>query len=372
MPVILIAAAISAVAAIAGAAIGAAASSAEREQQEKWLQEATDAYGNIDIPKFHELIVRDVPPTELARIQTDPKFKEATFAADDALRIMAEKGGLTLGDKAALTSIRNKIAQSESAGRLAIEDQMAARGQLGSGAQLAMQLQNQQGAAQRASDEGAQMAGAAEARAYQAVLDRARNAQTGQAQEWNQAAQVASAQDAINKQNQQMSYNTQFANNAQAQQNFQNQIELARGRSGRADTMANYHANQGSNIQQSWNQGAAGIGNVAGAAYSAYNTPASPGVSGVSGVTPVGQSTGYTAGYQPPTKSAPTQAPTQAPATGGVQASTSRAIELPVYSNTQTPATASSYSLSPSSSNLTLTDEEKADILARRKASGSI
>jgi hypothetical protein len=255
MPVLLVAAAIAAVASLAGSAIGYAASEKSRQQQEKWIQAATDAYGNIDLPKLKELIVKDVGPTRLAEIQTDPRYKQAEFSADDALKTMGESGGLTLGDKAAL------------------EAGMESRGQLGSGAQLAMQLQNQQQAAQQASDAGAQTAGQAQARAYQAILDRARLAQTNQAQDWNQQAQVASAQDAINRQNQLMQYQVQTGNNSIAEQNFQNQMSLAAGKSGQAGNAAQYHQQAGSNIQQAWNQAGQGVGNIAAGAYTAYNTP---------------------------------------------------------------------------------------------------
>jgi hypothetical protein len=230
-------------------------------------------------------------PSEFEKIQTDPAYKQSQFAADQALKDMGEKGGYTEADKAALQAIQNKTAQAEGAGRSAIEANMASRGQLGSGAQLAMQLQNQSQAADRDSAAAQQAAGSAQARAYQAILDRSKLASSNQAQDWNQQAQRAGAMDQAARFNAGQRADVNRYNANIPQQNFSNQMSLADKRAQMDLNAAQYHQQEGSRVQATWNQAISGQGQAAGGIYNMASSgsgraPASSGSSGGSNESP--------------------------------------------------------------------------------------
>lgn len=168
--------------------------------------------------------------TELAGIETDPRLKDAQLEALDSLRTLSQ-GGFSIGDKAALDKALTASAIQERGAREAILQDMAQRGASTSGASVAAQLANQQGAATRGNEAALETA----AQGYQRELDAIRNAGTlaGQMQgtEFGQKAQVATAQDVINKMNTEAQQNVQQRNlaakNAAQQQNLAERQRIA-------------------------------------------------------------------------------------------------------------------------------------------------
>jgi Ni/Co efflux regulator RcnB len=254
-----------------GGVVGFVVTQAGAEKQKEWLKKAMDEYGNVDLPALQALVAQEVPPTELAKIQLDPQYKASQMAADDSMRQLSEEGGLTLGDKAALTAVRNKVSQSQNAGQARVAQDMSARGQLGSGAQLAMNLSAQQQAADSASEAGQQTAGAAQARAYQAIKDRASMAHANAQQDYQMKSSAAQAQDTINKYNAGERVNASLRGNQVATQNYQNQM-------GRANLKSNYDTMQGNAAAMSagaqgqmLNSVFSGAGSAGAGAYQVYD-----------------------------------------------------------------------------------------------------
>ena len=213
---------------------GAADYFASQDQQKVMdlLKQAADQFGNINLPKLEQLTLQSIPPTALAEIRQNPQYKAEQAAADSQLNDVINSGGLTLADKAALSSIRDRTSRATGAANNAVTSGMAARGTLDSGASLAAQLANNQSSAvnENANDEAT--AGQAQQRALSAIAQRGQNATANLGQQWQEDAQVAAAKDAI------AAGNTSIANaantyNAQLpEENFKNQLTLAGAKAG--------------------------------------------------------------------------------------------------------------------------------------------
>lgn len=267
-----VAALVAAAASIGSAIIAARAQSASEEQARALLERARNELGELDLPTLEQLAGQELPPTELAKIQTDPKYKQAQLAALDKLQEISDSGGMTMQDTAVLDAAMGKVARQEGAGREAIRQNMASRGVLGSGAELAMSLQNQQDSAQRANTIGLDVAGRAQARAYDAILNRGQLAGQMHQQEYNEKSKAAQAQDLINR------YNATRKSNA-AQQDFENRFKVTSARNGMTGQIADSARRQGQIASNA--AGAAGNAVNQGAmAYATYagQSPTSPGV----------------------------------------------------------------------------------------------
>jgi hypothetical protein len=110
---------------------------------------------------------------------------------------------------------------------------MAARGISGGGAQLAMQLANNQAAGNNAYQNSLQTQGMAQKRALDSIVQGGQMAQSQQ-----------SAADARNRYNADAQMRAQQYNAGLPEQGFQNQLAIAQGRSGASGTLAGYYGNQ--------------------------------------------------------------------------------------------------------------------------------
>ena len=135
----------------------------------------------------------------LNQISTDPRLRDTQMGALDALQGVVDSGGLNATDAANLQKIQTQSATADKGRRDAIKQSMAQRGMGGSGMELLQQLQSNQAATDRASQSGLDVAGMAQDRALQAMMQGGQLAGNIQGQDFGQQAQIFSAEDAINK-----------------------------------------------------------------------------------------------------------------------------------------------------------------------------
>lgn len=154
--------------------------------------------------------------SEMNGIQTDPNLDKNQMAALAGLEDIVSGGGMSAMDKANLAKIQSEENTAARGQREAILQNAQARGLGGSGLELMNQMQNQQSAATRASQRDLDVAGMAQERALNALMQQGQLSGQMQNQQFNQQAQVAGANDAISR----------F--NAQNQQNQMNQNVAAR------------------------------------------------------------------------------------------------------------------------------------------------
>lgn len=137
--------------------------------------------------------------SQMENISTDPRLKQAQMQALDGLQDIANNDGLTAVDRAQLERVKGEIGQQDRGQRESIIQNANARGVGGSGLELMAQLQAQQGSAQKASQMGFDVAAQAQQNKLRALEQAGQMGGQIRGQDFDQQAQVASAQDAINK-----------------------------------------------------------------------------------------------------------------------------------------------------------------------------
>lgn len=132
-------------------------------------------------------------------VSVDPRLRAAQMDALSSLQEIGDAGGLTATDRAKIEAMSSRVGQEARGAREAILQHQAERGRSGSGFELAAQLQNAQDAATRASQEGTDIAALAEQRALEAITQGGTLAGQMRGQEFGEQAQVAEAQDALQR-----------------------------------------------------------------------------------------------------------------------------------------------------------------------------
>lgn len=198
-----------------------------------------DYFGDIQSPSLEQLEVQlqqlveqgVLTPEEASTVKQDssamngitldPGLKRQQMDALSGLTEISDAGGMTDMDKANLSRISNEENSQARGQREAILQNAQSRGLGGSGLELMSQMTNQQDAATRKSQRDLDVAGMAQERALDALMQGGQLAGDISAQDFGQQAQIAGANDAIsrfNAQNQQnqINLNTGARNDAQA------------------------------------------------------------------------------------------------------------------------------------------------------------
>ena len=192
-------------------------------EQQKLALQRYQMTGELD-PKLESAIQQD--PSAFEQVVQNQKYTQAQDRALGQLQSLGEEGGLSLSDKADLQQQLMESGNKDKANRDAITDDMARRGQLGSG----MALQAQIGGAQAAGDRNAMARlsalGSAQDRALQSIMGAGDLAGKMSEQDYGRQSDLASARDRINM------FNTQNAQSVQqrnvASQNAAQQYNLDR------------------------------------------------------------------------------------------------------------------------------------------------
>lgn len=212
---------------------------AGKGRSDQMRQQAIDAFNSIKTPELSDLQVQlskyvqsgELTPeqaeAELLKssafndIVSDPSLEGAQKSALSSLQNVANSGGLTAIDKAQLQDITNQQNQEARGRNESIMQTARERGMGNSDISTVNQLMNEQGAADRASQRGTDVAAQAQARALQSMIAAGNTAGGIRGQDYAEQAEKAKAENAIdlfNKQtlNQTNLYNVDTANRAQA------------------------------------------------------------------------------------------------------------------------------------------------------------
>lgn len=166
--------------------------------------------------------------SEMTNINLDPATRNAQLDALNRLQQIGTEGGLTDIDKAQLNQLTTELSTQEKGQRDALIQGAQQRGMGGSGLSLASQLLNQQGSAQRGSQQGMDIAAQAQQRALDAIMNTGQLSGQIRGQDYQQEADRARSQDIINQFNTQnrqnvLNQNTDRINQAQGQNLAQRQ-----------------------------------------------------------------------------------------------------------------------------------------------------
>lgn len=319
------------VVAAAGAAViagmmGSATSAADRAAAMAQHQAAVNAWMNVNIPDpeqqkiFLKQFVQTgtlspelekqvkLDSTNYEKIQTNPKFKEATMRALGSMEDLGYSGGMTLEDKANQQKLQNDVDTSDRGRRDAIVDNFARRGVGGSGFALGAELQGAQGSTNRLAQGSLDTAASARKRALDAIMGAGQLGGQMQAQDYNEQSNLAKARDSIqeynarnlqsvnnrnvdrtnsanqynltNKQrisdaNTALSNEQEKYNKGLIQQNFQNQAAKAAGLSGQYNGVANQYSANADRTANQWAGAGIGVGQAV-SKYAAYKQSKPP------------------------------------------------------------------------------------------------
>jgi len=201
------------------------------------LQARFGEYNALGNAGYKPVEAQQLGPSALESIPQDLQSRQDTQEAIGSLDDIANNGGLSLADMKAINDIQRELSQGDMARRKGLANEFAARGQLGSGAQLAMALQGQQAAAQNANQRAEGVQAQAQARAMQALLQKAGLARGLSADDYARKAAAAQARDAIEARNAAARTDAAKSNNAYAGQAFQDELSKMRGKTSLTNSM---------------------------------------------------------------------------------------------------------------------------------------
>ncbi len=178
-------------------------------------------------------------PSELGNVHYNAQDEQAQQEALAQLKEISDRGGLTLADRNAVNQLTEQASHATAANQNALANAFAARGQLGSGAQMAMELQGNQQAANTNAQAGENQAAAAEQRAMQAISARgAMGASMGSA-DYARKADAAKANDIIAQRNAAARTANSEYNNKLKGQAWDDAMSIQKGKTGLTESLNN-------------------------------------------------------------------------------------------------------------------------------------
>lgn len=164
--------------------------------------------------------------SDMNGITLDPNLKKAQMDALTSLQDISSSGGMTTMDKANLSRIQSEEDAAARGSREAILQNAQARGMGSSGLELMSQMQNQQASVGRRAQRDLDVAGMAQQRALEALMQSGNMAGSMRGQDFSEQSQVAQANDEISKFNtankQQVNLMNVNARNAAQAENLNN------------------------------------------------------------------------------------------------------------------------------------------------------
>lgn len=186
---------------------------------------------------YQQLAPQQLGPSALDQIQNDPAALAAQNEALAKLSELAANGGLSLADMKALNDIQANLNRNTQARSKGLANEFAARGQLGSGAQLGMQLQGNSDAAMNANRAGESAAAQAQARAFDAILAKGNMGRQMSNDDYQRKLNAARARDSIEAHNAAARTDAGKYNNSIAGQGFEDELAKARGKTSLTNSM---------------------------------------------------------------------------------------------------------------------------------------
>lgn len=251
--------------------IGGLFAKGDRDEAERLRKKAMEQY-NIDLPPVEQIHAQTVDKNAFDNIAEDPRLRGAEMDALNSLQDISKSGGLRAQDKARMAELVSDTNTRERGAREAILQNANARGMGGSSAELQTLLANQQGSADRASQQGMDIAAQAEQAALDSIGKGADLASNIRGEDYAKEAAKAGAANTLGQFNAGQRQETNVFNVGQNQQRFENETTLADRRAAGYEDQAAAKEGRAQQTQATFG----GIGQAAGAAagaagqYAAY------------------------------------------------------------------------------------------------------
>lgn len=222
----------------AGSLAGASGQQNMSDAQRKLLEQILNEIRDIPLPDLERIMAEQLGPSAMEGVHSDPEQRQAQLDIMDELRDIYSSGGLNLEDKAALNEGLNRANVAGNASRQRLASDFAARGQLGSGAQLAMGNMGAQSAANRANQTALDVGAMGQKRRMDAMGRYAGLASDVRGQDFGESSARAQAKDAADRWNAASREKAGYYNAGLAQQQFGNRMTKATGSQGAGNNLA--------------------------------------------------------------------------------------------------------------------------------------
>lgn len=222
------------------------------EEERRARRKALAEYAALQPPEVQDYIAREVSGSKMSDVTADEGQRAIQDEAQQRL-LQRGRGGPSLAYQAAREQAQVDAASRMQGQRDAILSDARQRGTVGSGESLLLQQQSAQDSANTERLAGVQSLADDEEQAFQAMIAAGNMAGQREERDWNQQAQVASAEDDIALFNAGQWNQAQQFNIQQRQQDFSNRLALA-------DRKAGIYNAQGAQARQDGADTRAAIG----------------------------------------------------------------------------------------------------------------
>lgn len=249
------------------------------QQQQTLLQQIYNQLRNEPLPDLQNVNPTQLGDPGMAGVYSDPAQRQQELEVMSNLRNVFSNNGLDLQDRAAMNEALNRASVTGNSARRALASDFASRGQLGSGAQLAMANQTAQNQANTSNQNSLDIAAQGEQRKASALNAYGSDASALRGQDFSEASARAKAQDEANQWNANAAEKANYYNNGgRQQQDFQNRMGRDTGAMNAGNNLSGFLGAQ----QQ---MGLNAVGNLGSAVATGAKGVAGSGGSGASGST---------------------------------------------------------------------------------------
>lgn len=214
----------------------------------------------VPLPDLQRAVAEQMGPSELGGLRRDESLRHEQLAALEALRDIAGSGGMSLSDKVGLEAANQQADNADRRRRASILAELAGRGQLDSGAQLAASLSSTQDAANRGRASSQEAAARGESRRMEALRDLMTGTSNLRRQDFGEESQKAAARDEIARWSAGAREKANFYNLGLPQQQFNNQITKVTGQQTGANNLASAIGNEAAGVRARGDQTAQAVG----------------------------------------------------------------------------------------------------------------
>jgi hypothetical protein len=244
--------------------IADAAAAGDDAEVVRLQEEAQRRIDSIKDPEVRQLAAEQMADSGMGKIKVDPVLREAQMSALKSLQEEGKARGYTDESRQVVEEGRQQAMRDEQAQRGAIMSNAQARGMGGSSSSINAQLQAQQAGADRMYSGNLQVAADARKRALAAMASSGQLAGQVRGQEFDEEAQKARAQDAINQWN---AGTRQRTNEFNQDSEFRGaEFGLKKGMAGAQQTInrSETAAERADRMRRKWGKYGGAAGNVAG------------------------------------------------------------------------------------------------------------
>lgn len=231
-------------------------------KQAALLQQIYDELRDVPLPELEKVVAEQLGPTKMGEVRSDPEQRMQQMDVLGELRDIIDSGGFDIQSEAGLNEALNRANVTGQAQSRALASEFANRGQLGSGARLALGNMNAQGAANRANTAALNIGAEGARRRMDAMGRYADLAGDVRRADFGEASARAQAEDAAARWNASAREKAGMYNAGLAQQQFNNQVTRATGSQAAGNNLAGFYGNQA----QGTRNAAANYGSAAGLA----------------------------------------------------------------------------------------------------------